>query len=162
MKRRAPILAGAAVLILAIHATYSAWHAHHLTARWALSDQPPALAFYLKDGDIFMGLSYALAGAFTAYALARTLEGRKAGVAGTVGGLTLTGALYFGGCFLIGCCGSPMIGVYMGLFGSRFLGATKPLAFVLTALSVAVGWWCLERRAKRNSSLCCEEECCDG
>jgi hypothetical protein len=159
MKRRLLLMAGAGVLILAFHAGYSVSHAQRIAAKWAPSDQPPALSLYITSGDIFLGLSYALAGAFTAYALTRTLDGRKAGVAGAVGGFTLTGLLYFGGCFLIGCCGSPMLGVYLGLFGGRFLGVTKPLVLILTALSVALGWWWLERRAKKGAPCCGDDNC---
>src|SRR5208283_3790556 len=43
------------------------------------------------------------------------------------GGLTLLGALMAGGCFLIGCCGSPMLAVYLSLFGAKALGLGKPL-----------------------------------
>jgi len=43
-----------------------------------------------------------------------------AGAAG--GGVTLLGALMAGGCFLIGCCGSPMLAVYLSLFGAKGLG----------------------------------------
>ena len=155
MTRRLLIPAAAAVLVLALHAAYAVWHAHRVTARWALSDQPNVLFSYLSSGDLFLGLSYALAGAFTTYALLRTLEGRRSGTAGLVGGVTLTGLLYVGGCFLIGCCGSPMLPIYLGLFGSKFLGVTKPLVFGLTVLSVAGGWWWMERRSRKTAS-CCE------
>lgn len=159
MKRRFLLVAVVAVLILALHAGYSAWHARHIAARWASSGRSPVLSLYVTGGDIFLGLSYALAGAFTAYALARWLEGRKAGVAGTIGGVTLTGILCVGGCFLAGCCGSPMLPVYLGLFGSRFLGVTKPLVLALTSLSVALGWWWMEKRGRKARCRCAGESC---
>ena len=51
-----------------------------------------------------------------------------------------------GGCFLIGCCGSPMLAVYVTLFGSRALGVGKPLTALVTLVSVDCGYWCLSRR----------------
>ena len=83
-----------------------------------------------------LGISYALAGAFTIYAFLKFLNNRKkTGIAGMIGGLTLPGALYGGGCFLLGCCGSPMLAVYLGLFGSSFLGFTKPFILITTIRS---------------------------
>lgn len=159
MKKRLLLMAGAGILILALHSGYSVWHAQRIAAKWASPDHRAFLSAYVAGGDIFLGLSYALAGAFTVYAILRTLDGRRTGVAGAVGGITLTGVLYFGGCFLIGCCGSPMLPVYLGLFGSRFLGVTKPLVFGLTILSVIGGCWWLERR-RRKASPCCDDEDC--
>jgi hypothetical protein len=31
------------------------------------------------------------------------------------------------GCFMIGCCGSPMLGIYLGIFGAKALSVGKPL-----------------------------------
>ena len=38
-----------------------------------------------------------------------------------MGGITLSGFLAVAGCYLLGCCGSPMLAVYMSLFGVSFL-----------------------------------------
>jgi hypothetical protein len=35
-----------------------------------------------------------------------------------IGGFSLTGFLVATGCFLVGCCGSPMLVVYLNLFGA--------------------------------------------
>jgi len=69
-----------------------------------------------------------------------------------VGGVTLTGILYVGGCFLLGCCGSPMLTVYLSLFGSSFLGITKPLVATITTVSVVIGYFWIEKKSKS----CCE------
>lgn len=91
--------------------------------------------------------SYALAIGFSVYALLRFLESRRGGLAGLLGGITLTGVLCVAGCFLLGCCGSPMLAVYLTLFGSSFLGFTKPLTFALTIASVVVGYIWMERKS---------------
>ena len=82
---------------------------------------------YFERQDFLLGLSYAITAAFTVYAIVNFLEKRKSGIAGTIGGFTLAGILYFTGCFLTGCCGSPMLTVYLSLFGSSILGIAKPL-----------------------------------
>jgi hypothetical protein len=42
--------------------------------------------------------------------------------------------------------------VYVGLFGSSFLGFTKPIIFVITFLSAALGYWRMRRIPKDK---CC-------
>jgi hypothetical protein len=65
-----------------------------------------------------------------------------------------------GGCFLIGCCGSPMLAVYLSLFGAKALGLGKPLMALVTLISVSCGYWCLSRRLARGST--CMDDCCSG
>ena len=101
---------------------------------------------YFLDGEYFMGLSYALAIAFTIFALSRIKINRKEGVAGVFGGISFSAILAAFGCFLIGCCGSPMAIVYLSLFGSSFLGIMKPLVFGITLAGVTFGYWKLTRK----------------
>jgi len=110
------------------------------------------ISLYFKKQESFLGFSYALAGAFTIYTLLKFLQNRKSGITGIVGGFTLTGVLYIGGCFLLGCCGSPLLAVYLGLFGSSFLGFTKPLIAIITTISVVIGYFWIEKKSK----ICCE------
>ncbi len=105
------------------------------------------LPTYLSSGSIWLGLSYGLAGASATFCLLRLYEYRKRAVAGAVGGVTGVAVLYLGVCFLTGCCGSPMLAVYLSLFGARFLGITKPLVFGVTTLSVLVGYVWVTRKA---------------
>ena len=73
------------------------------------------------------------------------------------GGISLIGVLYFAGCFLLGCCGSPMLIVYLNLFGASFLGFTKPIVLALTVVSITLGYLWMERRAKTACVACaCE------
>ena len=122
------------------------------------ADCAPSKPSYLADGGIWLGLSYGLAGAFVVLCLVHMYEDRRRSVAGAVGGLTPTGFLYIVGCFLLGCCGSPMLGIYLALLGPRFLGAAKPLVFVITALSVVIGYVWLTRR--KGEACGCADSCC--
>ena len=119
------------------------------------------LGAYLRGHDYFIGFSYGLGAAFATWALSHCIfSGRERGVAaGTVaGGITFVGILMAGGCFLIGCCGSPMLAVYLALFGAQALGFGKPLTALITLISVSCGYWCLSRRFARGAV--CLDTCC--
>ncbi len=111
------------------------------------------LACYTGAGDYWLGLSYGLSGAFGTWCFLRILKMRREALASSAGGLTLSGVLWAGVCFLTGCCGSPMLLIYLGLFGPQFLSVTKPLTFGITLLSILVGYaWMLKRAQKAVSS----------
>lgn len=142
--------------VFAGHAGYHAWREAEVAAKWVSLDgveQPSAWARYVERQDYFLGYSYALAVAFTVFALSLSIRQRRGQVGGVLGGLTLMGALYAAGCFLIGCCGSPMLAVYLSLFGASFLGVVKPIVAGITTVSVVVSGVVLVRRARRP---CCE------
>ncbi|GMU21404.1 MAG: hypothetical protein AMXMBFR13_14970 [Phycisphaerae bacterium] len=114
-------------------------------------DQPQESrwARYTAPGEYWLGLSYGLAGAFATWCFARILRLRREALAANAAGLTLSGVLWAAVCFLTGCCGSPMLPVYLGLFGPKFLSITKPLTFCITLLSIVVGYaWMLKRAPK--------------
>jgi hypothetical protein len=124
---------------------------------------PLGLGAYWRGQDYFIGFSYALAAAFAAWAFSGSIlfrQGRTVTAGAAAGGLTLLGALMAGGCFLIGCCGSPMLAVYLSLFGAKALGLGKPLLALITLISVSRGYWCLSRRFTRVST--CMDDCCSG
>jgi len=102
---------------------------------------------YIACGACWLGASYALSAAFTAYALLTFRENRRKAAAGAVGGLAGMGALYAVGCFAIGCCGSPMLPIYLSLFGGTVAGIGGPMMFGLTLLSVGTGFLILRRKA---------------
>jgi predicted permease len=122
---------------------------------------PLGLGAYWRAQDYFLGFSYALAAAFAAWALGRLIffrQDRAAATGAAVGGVTLVGILMAGGCFLIGCCGSPMLAVYLSLFGAKALGLGKPLTALITLASVSCVYWCLSRRFSRGDA--CVDPCC--
>ena len=104
---------------------------------------------YTASGDYWLGLSYGLSGAFASWCFLYVLKLRRESLAAGAGGLTLAGVLWAGVCFLTGCCGSPMLPVYLGLLGPKFLSVTKPLTFVITLLSITVGLAWMLRRARK-------------
>jgi len=85
----------------------------------------------------------------TAPRIGRDVQGYVQGVAGgcrALGGVTLTGFLALAGCFLVACCGSPMLVVYLSLFGADFLPLAKSLVAVVNTLSIIGAWWWMKRR----------------
>lgn len=119
------------------------------------------LRTYIETQSFWLGLSYALPLAFAAAAIRAYREGRRSADRNlAIGGVTLTGVLAAVGCFLVGCCGSPMLAVYASLFGARFLGFAKPIVFLITAASVAAAWWWMRRRS-RPSCGCESQEVAD-
>ncbi len=103
---------------------------------------------YFTDWEYFLGLSYAMAVAFTVFVFSRFKFDRNKGILGIFSGVTLSAALYTLGCFLIGCCGSPMAVVYAGLLGSSFLGFTKPIVFIITLISIGIGYRLMLKKPK--------------
>ncbi len=72
---------------------------------------------YFQARDYYTGFSYALGAAFAAWAIGRFSRSRQTAMAaGAAGSITFVGVLMAAGCFMIGCCGSPMLGVYLGIF----------------------------------------------
>jgi hypothetical protein len=117
-------------------------------ARWASLPGSDAswLKRYLETQGYWLGYSYALSLAFAAAALRRYREERFCSAKTLAfGGVTLSGFLALAGCFLVGCCGSPMLVVYLSLFGAGFLPLAKPLVAVVTTISIIGAWWWMTR-----------------
>jgi hypothetical protein len=111
--------------------------------RWATMPQVTSpLKRYIETQSYWLGYSYALAFSFAAVALRGYRERRSCTAKGlAIGGATFSGLLAVAGCYLIGCCGSPMLGVYLSLFGAAFLPLAKPLIATFTTVSVGLSWW---------------------
>ncbi len=121
------------------------------------------LSSYIERRSYWEGYSYALSLAFAVVALRRFRERRLFGARKVaLGGATLSGFLAVTGCFLAGCCGSPMLGVYLSLFGASFLPFAKPLIGVTTTLVVAVSYWWMVRRSRVDAKLSVSAPCADG
>jgi hypothetical protein len=149
-------------VVVVLHAIYVRHTSATLSDGWADTDiaQSGLWGFgpYFGARDYYMGFSYGLSAAFAAWAIRLcVIRRRNATVAGAAGGVTLAGALLAGGCFLIGCCGSPMLSVYLAVFGGKALGLAKPLMALITLLAISCGYWCLRRRFRRGA---CLDDCC--
>jgi uncharacterized membrane protein YozB (DUF420 family) len=131
--------------------------------RWASVSAvaaPSWLAQYLQAQDYWMGVSYGMSGAFVAWMLRRWREHRRRIARNAaIGGLSLGGVLAVAGCFLTGCCGSPMLALYVGFLGTWFLPLAKPLCTVLTFLLLLVGWWWVSRKLSAAARLCTAPGC---
>jgi hypothetical protein len=155
MKSRVLYPVVAFVLVFIAHAFYAVWGKMQIYKQWIQIDNTTLLNSYFKNQDYFLSLSYALLGSFIIYSFLKCFEYRKCSIGGMLSGVTLTSVLYFGGCFLLGCCGSPIFAVYLGLFGVSFLGLTKPILFIFTVTSVVIGYLWMEKKTKTLED-CCE------
>lgn len=121
------------------------------TGEWASYEfdtpEESRLTRYIEPSEYWLGLSYGLAGAFATFCLFRIMKLRRETLLRSAGGLTLSGVLWGGVCFFTGCCGSPMLPIYLGLLGPKFLSVTKPLTFVITVVSIIVGYAWMVKRA---------------
>lgn len=148
------------IAIFISHIIYSICREIQISHQCVQPEGISPLFLYFGRQDYFLGISYAMSGAFTIYAFLKYLENYRHGIAGMLCGITLSGFLYFIGCFFVGCCGSPMLGIYLGLFGSTFLGFTKPLVLILTTISVTVGFFWLEKKTRGLKCCCVGDEKC--
>lgn len=149
-----PLLTFLAVLVL--HALYVRHISATVADGWAdtgiKETELWGLKPYLQAQDYYLGFSYALGLAFAVWSVGQSILSRRAAMAaGAAGSLTLVGVFMAAGCFLLGCCGSPLLAVYVGLFGVKALGVGKPLMALVTLLSVGCGYWCLSRRFAHGS-----------
>lgn len=159
MKKKHLIIAGSFLLTFFVHAFYIVLSSIHIAKKWNYSHETNFILQYFTKQDFLLGLSYALAVAFTIYSLLQFLQNRKKGLKSSIAGIGLTGIIYFLGCFLIGCCGSPMLVVYLNLFGASFLGFTKIIVFVLTTISILVCLWYMNRKSKKSNCNCQSCDC---
>ena len=111
---------------------------------------------YQTGKHYWLGYSYALSIAFAAYALLQFVGARlKTSGSFAIGGISFSGFLAVFGCFLVGCCGSPMLGVYLSLFGASFLPFAKPLVAVVTTVLIGASWVWLRRKTRAQAEARC-------
>lgn len=111
---------------------------------------------YVKEQEHFLGISYALSFAFMAFAFLKFKENRKNALKAAIGGGLLAVILWFL-CFLLGCCGSPMLIVYLNLIGLSNLKVSKLALLVMTIIFIGIGYiWLI----KKSSKVCCNGKPC--
>lgn len=118
--------------------------AHLLLFRFSLCEEESSnwLRLYLEGQEYFLGLSYAIALSFALCSFLKIKENRKKAVVGTIGGSSIALGLWLITCFLTGCCGSPMLIVYINLFGLSYLKMPKWALLLFTLVMVGAGsWW---------------------
>ncbi|ODU25132.1 MAG: hypothetical protein ABS95_00895 [Verrucomicrobia bacterium SCN 57-15] len=142
-------------------------------ARWQTvptSENASWFSRYVETQSYWMGYSYALPLAFAAIALRRYRECRAQRLCAArnvaIGDVTLSGIVAAAGCFLTGCCGSPMLAVYLSFFGASFLPLVKPLIAGMTTVMVSLSyyWWIWRRiqndAASAQPTACAAGEAC--
>jgi hypothetical protein len=111
---------------------------------------------YIKEEEHFLGISYALSFAFMAFAFLKFRENRKAALKAAFSSGLLAVFLWFS-CFLFGCCGSPMLIVYLNLIGLSKLKVPKLILLVMTIVFIGVGYvWLIKKTPKG----CCSGKPC--
>lgn len=153
--RRSLLPAGVVALVMAIHFAWLGFFPERDAAqtRWvSVSGAEPSswLTRYIEAQSYWVGMSYGMSLAFAAAALRRYRERRVCAARNiAIGGVTISGFLAVAGCYLLGCCGSPMLVVYLNLFGAAFLPLAKPLMALITAVSLTAAWWWLLLHERR-------------
>lgn len=155
--KRVFLLASFIVTLLA-HFIYTGITGASVSNLWAYNVNNPWKAYFFR-GDYFLGAAYALSVTFTLFVFLNFLERRK-NKKELAASVSLTGLLYLFGCYLVGCCGSPLLAVYAGFFGASFLGWTKPVIFALTLISVIAGIVWMERKTGTRCPSCTDDNSC--
>ena len=155
--RRILLPAATFVIVLAFHYAWTGLFPERDPAqdRWVSAPAAEISWFrrYVETQSYWMGYSYAVALTFAVVALRRYQENRLCGGRNlAIGGVTLSGFLAVAGCFLLGCCGSPMLAVYLSLFGASFLPFAKPLVAAITSITIIAGWFWLNRRVPASAA----------
>lgn len=150
------------VLVFVFHALYVRHEARLPAQGWAdtgvVDDSYWGFRPYIQSRDYFTGYAYALSLTFATVAFRRYREKQTCSARNfAIGGVTLSGFLAVSGCFLLGCCGSPMLGVYLSLFGVSFLPWAKPLIAGLTTVLIAASYWWMRSHSRKEKSC---EPCC--
>jgi hypothetical protein len=153
--RRSALPAAAFVIVLGFHFAWIGLFPEENPAqnRWVSvgpAAQPSWLARYIDGEHYWMGYIFALSLGFAVVAVRRYLEDRSCRARNfAIGGVTFSGFMAVAGCFLVGCCGSPMLGVYLSLFGAAFLPFAKPLAAGISTLLILGSYLWMRRISQR-------------
>ena len=151
------------------------WAAHYLwlavfpetagtaQSQWVTFDSAPEVSDwqrYVASKSYLLGYVYALSLAFAAssyrlYREKKSCDARRV----TVGSIGFSGMLGAGSCFLLGCCGSPMLGVYISLFGAGFAPLAKPAVAALSTVMIGGTWLWMDRKVRLASEVVADCGC---
>ncbi len=107
---------------------------------------------YLRLQEYYLGFSYAVSLAFAVFAFMKFKEYRKKAIGAGIGASAWVIALWTLGCFLVGCCGSPIWIIYINLLGISMLEIPKWLIAIITLVMVSLGYLWLNRKLPKCSS----------
>ncbi len=111
---------------------------------------------YITTQEYFLGISYGLSFGFMAFAFLKFRENRENALKAAFGSGLFAVALWFI-CFFFGCCGSPMVIMYLNLIGLSGLKFPKLFLLIMTVIFVGVGYIWL---VKKTSQSCCDGKPC--
>lgn len=124
-------------------------------------ESSPGVAEYIKTQTYLLGYSVALSLSYASIAIRKFVEQRTNAAKGAaLGGVGASAILGFAGCYLTGCCGSPMLGVYIGLLGPTILPFAKPLVAVITTISILLSARSLLKSKSASNDCCSAESSC--
>lgn len=111
---------------------------------------------YINEQEYFLGISYASSVAFVVFSFLKFKENRGKALKAALGGGFFAIILWFL-CFLFGCCGSPMLIVYLNLVGISSLKIPKLTLLVITIVVIVIGYIWL---VKKSPESCCNSKSC--
>ena len=131
-------------------------HIVHFKLTGGACGSVPWFQKYIKEQEHFLGISYALSFAFMAFAFLKFKENRKDALKAAIGGGLLAVILWFL-CFLLGCCGSPMLIVYLNIIGLSKFKVPKLVLLIMTGIFIGIGYiWLI----KKSPKGCCNGKPC--
>lgn len=145
------------ILFVSVFAFVLFLHFEHVTNLTDFCYLSGALKIYLHEQAIYLGLAYAATATFTLYSVMQWKTSWKLASAGAAGCLSFIWVLQLLGCWLVGCCGSPLLPVYLGLLGPSFLGLAKPMVLGITILSIGGSYLWMRRAIERCGCRVCPE-----
>lgn len=107
---------------------------------------------YLKLQEYYLGFAYAISLAFAVFAFMKFKDNRKKAIEIGAGASAWAIGLWILGCFLVGCCGSPMWIVYINIFGISILKVPKWSIAVISLAMVLLGYLWLKRKLPKSHS----------
>ena len=107
------------------------------------------LVAYLGPQEYYLGFSYAVSLAFAAFAFMKFKECKRKAFSAGIGIGAWAVILWTAGCFLAGCCGSPMWMVYLNLLGISMLKIPKWSIAAISLAMVSLSYLWLIRRSPK-------------
>lgn len=144
------------VIISAVCAAVFAAHAIYFRTAGDTCEYANWVQGYIAGREYFAGLSYALSVSFMVFAFLKFKENKKAALTAAMGGGLWAVVLWFL-CFLSGCCGSPMLLVWLNLLGLAGLQIPKFAMLLMTIVFVGISYAWLARKSRVN---CCGGKPC--
>lgn len=144
------------IILLVVFVTIFLLHLLYFRLTEGGCGSTPWVRKYINEQEYFLGISYALSFAFMAFAFLKFKEKRKEALKAAAGSGFLAVALWLS-CFFFGCCGSPMLIVYLNLIGISSLKVPKMFLLLMTVIFVSIGYIWL---SKKSPVTCCNGKPC--